>query len=180
MPNVRTVIWMPRHSNDSAPWRNVKFKSTRDVHRSQQSLQKSTTIRGSERCVKSGQLPFKNRLLDFSVRLPLSLQNGVFRSLGDTGAQAPPTLKPGPIRMVTVLLLSRLSYTVGQSRCLCARRVTISQNVEEEEVKETQVNWSRGGRTVIHEYIVFPHCTGTWISLSNNEIMLFPSFASSA
>lgn len=80
----------------------------------------NTTIRGAERYVESGQLPFESRLLDFSVRFPLSLQNGVFRSLGDAGAQGPPILKPEPIRVVTVLLLTRLRDAIGQSWRLCA------------------------------------------------------------
>lgn len=38
--------------------------------------------------------------------------------------------------------------------------MTIAQNVEEEEVKETQEISSIGGRTVKYEYVACPDCVG--------------------
>lgn len=65
--------------------------------------------------------------------LSLSLQNGVLRSQGDTGAVALPTLRHDPIIAQRVFLVARLYYPAVLSQ----RRQSPAQNVEE--VNRTQV-----------------------------------------
>lgn len=106
---------MPRHSKERAPWRHVKYHRKRVVPTDQQSLHIIRHFR-----TKSSAfvwiITFRKTASRSFRYLSLSLQNGVLRNQGDTGVRALPTIKPGPITVQMVLLMTRLLYPAALSQ----------------------------------------------------------------
>lgn len=153
--NVRILSKMPRHINGKAPWRHVKSLHTRDVRRDQKSphiiCNLVAWIGASVWTVT-----FQKSASRFFRYVTLSLQNGVLRSLGDTGARAPPTIKHESITLRMVLLIpGPVELPANQSiqRPLCDHCTKCRGS-------ETSTSLFKFQPT----YDVFPCCGGMWLS----------------
>lgn len=117
---------MPRHSKERAPWRHVKYQRNRVVRTKQLSLHRMRHFR-SKSSAFVVVITFRKTASRSFRYLPLSLQNGVLRNQRDSGVQALPTIKPDPITVQMVLLMTRLCYAAALSQ----RQQIPAQNVEE-------------------------------------------------
>lgn len=163
---------MPRHSKERAPWRHVKYHRKRAVRTDQQSLHiirhfrtKSSTFVWIITFRKTASRSFRY--------LSLSLQNGVLRNQGDTGVRALPTIKPGPITVRMVLIMTRLLYPAALSQRQQIPVCTLHKMSRKwTEHKFIQVSATVTGLTGPDVFI--PCSDGMWSQIHFNRITQLP------